>query len=109
MKFGWVAVVGCEKHVVNVNNDHSDEMCPKQSRKQKKAGSNLRDFHESPWSVGGADFVYPPLRRGSRSVSYSNPEWAEIGQVREREDGRKTGDVGERDRVEVFSGKCGNM
>ena len=53
--------------------------------------------------------MYPPLRRGSRCVSYSNPEWAEIGQVRERDDGRKTGDVGERDRVEVFSGKCGNM
>ena len=26
VKFGWVAVVGCEKHVVNVNNDHSDEV-----------------------------------------------------------------------------------
>ena len=26
MRFGLVAVVGCEKHVVNVNNDHSDEM-----------------------------------------------------------------------------------
>ena len=53
--------------------------------------------------------MYPPLRRGSRCVSYSNPEWAEIGQVRERDDGRKKGDVGERDRVEVFCGKCGNM
>ena len=41
-------------------------------------------------SVGDADFVYQPLRRGSRRVSYSNPEWAEIRQVSEREDGRKT-------------------
>ena len=53
--------------------------------------------------------MYPPLRRGSRWVSYSNPEWAEIGQDSEGEDGRKTGDVKERDRVEVFCGKCGNM
>ena len=42
-------------------------------------------------------------------VSYSNPAWSERGQVVEREDGRKTGDVGERDRVEVFCGKSGNM
>ena len=51
-------------------------------------------------SVGDADLVYPPLRRGSRRVSYSNPAWAERGQDSKGEDGRKTGDVGERDRVE---------
>ena len=45
--------------------------------------------------VEDADFVYPPLRRGSRRVSSSNPDWAETGQVSEGEDGRKTGDVGE--------------
>ena len=59
--------------------------------------------------MGDADFVYPPLRRGSRRVSHSNPEWAEIGQDSEGEDGRKAGDVGERDRVEVVCGKCGNI
>ena len=53
--------------------------------------------------------MYPPLRRGSRRVSHSNPEWAERGQVSDGEDVRKTSDVGERDRVEVFCGKCGNM
>ena len=26
VRFGLVAVVGCEKHVVNVYNDHSDEV-----------------------------------------------------------------------------------
>ena len=26
MRFSLVTVVGCEKHVVHVNNDHSDEM-----------------------------------------------------------------------------------
>ena len=59
--------------------------------------------------MGDADLVYPPLRHGSRRVSESNPEWAEIGQDSEGEDGRKTSDVSERDRVEVFYGKCGNM
>ena len=59
--------------------------------------------------MGDADFVSPPLRRGSRSVSCPDAGWAETGQVREREDGRKTSDVGERDRVEVFCGKCGTM
>ena len=63
----------------------------------------------TPVVVGDADFVYPPLRCGSRRVSDSNPEWAEIGQFSEGEDGRKTNGVGERDRVEVFCGKCGNM
>ena len=53
--------------------------------------------------------MYPSLRRGSRRVSYSNLEWAEVRQVSEVEDGRKTGDVGERDRVEVFCGKCGKL
>ena len=33
----------------------------------------------------------------------------EIGQVIESEDGRKTSDVGEKVRVQVFCGKCGNM
>ena len=42
-------------------------------------------------------------------VSQSNPEWAEVKQDSEGEDGRKASDVGERDRVEVFCGKCGNM
>ena len=59
--------------------------------------------------VGDADFVYPPLHRGSRRVSYSNPEWTEIRQDSEGEDGWKTSEVGERDRVEVFCGKNGNM
>ena len=36
-------------------------------------------------------------------------EWAEIGQDSEGEDGRKTGDVGERDRVKVFCGNCCNI
>ena len=48
-------------------------------------------------AVGLAGF-HTPILNGS-----------EIGQVSEGEDGRKTGDVGERDRVEVFCGKCGNM
>ena len=59
--------------------------------------------------VGDADFVHPPLHRGSRRVSYSNPKWPEVGQDSEGEDGRKTGDVGERDRLERFCGKCCNM
>ena len=51
-----------------------------------------------PPDVGDAEFVYPPLRRESRRVSgYSEGE------------GRKTVEVSERDRVEVFCGKCGNM
>ena len=58
--------------------------------------------------MGDADFVYPPLRPGSGGASHSNPEWAVMGQVSEGEDGRKTSDVGERDRVEVFCGKCGH-
>ena len=53
--------------------------------------------------------IYPPLRRESRRVSSSNPEWAEVGQGNEEEVGRKTSGVSERDRVEVFCGKCGNM
>ena len=40
-------------------------------------------------------------------VSCSNPDWDEMGQDSAGEDGRKTGD-GERDRVKVFCGKCGN-
>ena len=60
-------------------------------------------------SEGHADLVYPALRRGSRRASYSNPEWAEVGKDSEGEYGRKPGDVGERDRVETFCGKCGNM
>ena len=36
-------------------------------------------------------------------------EWFEKGQDREGEDGRKASDVGEKDRVEVFCDKCGNM
>ena len=65
--------------------------------------------------MGDADFVCPPLRRRSRSVSGSNLEGQEVGQdnkveqVSEGEDGRKIVEVGERDRVEVFCGKCGNM
>ena len=39
----------------------------------------------------------------------TNPEWAEIGQDNKEEDGRKAGEVGERDRVEVLCSKCGNM
>ena len=58
--------------------------------------------------MGDADLVFPPLRR-SRRVSGSNPEGAEVGQDSEGDDGRKTGHVGERDRVEVFCGKRGNM
>ena len=46
--------------------------------------------------MGDADFVYPPLRRGSRKVSYSNPEMGRDRTV------RKTGDAGEGDRVEVW-------
>ena len=45
-------------------------------------------------NVGDADFVCPPLRRDSRRVFV--PGRAEVGQVSEGEDGRKTGDVGER-------------
>ena len=56
-----------------------------------------------------ADLVYPPLRRGSRRVSWSNPEGAEVGQDSEGENGRKIVEVGGRDRVEVLCGKCGNM
>ena len=59
--------------------------------------------------VGDTDLLYPALRRVSCRVSWSNPFWVEIGQDSEGEDGRKAGDVGERDRVEVFCGKCGNM
>ena len=59
--------------------------------------------------MGDADFVHPPLHRVGRRVSYSHPKWPEEGQDSEGEDGRKTSDVGERDRLEVFCGKCGNM
>ena len=44
------------------------------------------------WPVGDADWVFPPLRRESRRVSWSNSE----GQDSEGEDGRK---ISERDRV----------
>ena len=47
--------------------------------------------------MGGADSVYPPLRCGSRRVSCYNPEWAEIGQDGAGDDGRKAGDVSERE------------
>ena len=30
--------------------------CPEQSRRQKKAGSSLRNFHESPWRVTRSSF-----------------------------------------------------
>ena len=46
---------------------------------------------------------------GPAGFSHSNPERAEVGQVSENEDGRKTSDVGERNRVKVFCGKCGNI
>ena len=64
--------------------------------------------------MGDADFVHP-LRRGSRSVSGSNLEGQEAGQdndveqVSEGEDGRKIVEARERNRVDVFCGKCGNM
>ena len=88
------------------------DICPQISQRRDLADEEFSLVFSERWSfvcVGDADFVYPPLRRGSCRVSYSNPEWAEIGQVSEGEDGRKTSDVGERDRVEVFCGKCGNM
>ena len=48
--------------------------------------------------MGDADLVSatPPW---ARRVSYFNPEWAEVGQDSEGENGRKTGEVGERESV----------
>ena len=48
--------------------------------------------------VGDADLICPPLRRESRRVSWSSSS----RQDSEGEEGRKTGEVGERDRVEVL-------
>ena len=47
--------------------------------------------------MGDADLVYTPLRRES------------CRQDNEGEEGLKIGEVGERDRVEVFCDKCGSI
>ena len=55
--------------------------------------------------MGDADIVDPPLCGESRRVSWSSSR----GQDSEGEVGRKIDEVGERDRVEVFSDKCRNI
>ena len=39
--------------------------CPEQSRRQKKAGSSLRNFHESPWRVTRSSFHHPRRESGN--------------------------------------------
>ena len=38
---------------------------PVKSRRQKKAGSSLRDFHESPWGVSRSSFHHPRGESGN--------------------------------------------
>ena len=64
----------------------------------------VQDF-DTRWDEMVGDAVHPSLRREFRRVSGSSSE----GHDSEGEEGRKTGEVCERDRVEVLCDKCGNI
>ena len=66
-----MAVVGGLKHVLNVYDDHSIRG-PEQSRRQKKAGSSLRDFRETPWRVSRSSFHHPPRESGNPKNTFDN-------------------------------------
>ena len=70
MRFALVAVVCRRKHVVNMYDDHPMRS-PEKSRRQKKAGSSLRDFHESPWRVSRSSFHHPRGESGSPKTPFT--------------------------------------
>ena len=104
---------------VYVQRKRAASMSSTMASRRAAGGRWWRRWGNSLWStttrpgLGEAD---GPASRGERNggpsfdrQTYRDPKAAEVGQDSEGEAGRKTSDVGERERVEVFCGKCGNM